>query len=136
MPRHAGRFGRVMMSTTAGGNAITVVSLNAWDLNANADRFDVTSFFDNNKTYVIGLRDRQGSFGGFWDDTESQMWTGADSADGVKLYLYPDFTNNVADYGYGLAWVDVSIAVPVNGAVTTQAQWAAAAAFDISRLSG
>lgn len=134
MARHPGRFGRVMMSQDLAGTAITVISLSSWDLNAASDRFDVTSFFDPNKTYVTGLRDRTGNFSGFWDDAETQLWAGADSDDGVKLYAYPDFSVNPEIYGYGTAWVDVSIAVPVNGPVTTQAQWAAAAAFDISRF--
>jgi hypothetical protein len=136
MARHAGRFGRIMMSTDLATPALTVVSLNSWDLNAAADRFEVTSFFDPNKVYVIGLRDRTGNFAGFWDDDESQLWTGADSDDGVYLYAYPDITNNPQDYGSGTAWVDASITVPVNGAITVQAQWAAAGAFDISRLAG
>ena len=134
MVRHAGRFGRVMMSTSLATGALVVESLNSWDLNAAADRFDVTSFFDPNKTYVIGLRDRQGNFSGFWDDEETQLWAGADSDDGVYLYTYPDFENNPEAYADGTAWVDVSIAVPVNGAATVQAQWAAAGAFDISFL--
>jgi hypothetical protein len=134
MARHAGRFGRVMMSTSLADSALVVVSLSSWDMNAAADRFDVTSFFDPNKTYVIGLRDRQGNFGGFWDDTESQLWAGADSDDGVNLYNYPDFENNPEANAYGTAWVDVSLACPVNGAVSVTAQWAAAGAFDISGL--
>ena len=134
MARHAGRFGRVMMSTSLATAPAVVRSLNSWDLDAKADRFDVTSFFDPNKTYVIGLRDRTGNFGGFWDDEDSQLWAGADSDNGVYLYLYADYQNSPAAYAYGSAWVDVSIAVPVNGAATTTAQWAAAGAFDVSRL--
>jgi hypothetical protein len=136
MVRHAGRFGRVLMSTSLDDNPAVVISLNSWDLNAAADRFDVTSFFDPNKTYVIGLRDRTGNFGGFWDDEETQLWAGADSDDGVYLYQYADFENTPEAYASGTAWVDVSITVPVNGAITVTAQWAAAGAFDISRLAG
>lgn len=136
MARHAGRFGAVYMSTTLEDGAALVISLSSWDLDAAADRFDVTTFFDPNKTYVIGLRDRKGNFSGFWDDDETQLWAGADSDDGVYLYCYADAQNNPEAYGYGTAWVDVSIAVPVNGAATVRAQWAAAGAFDISGLSG
>ena len=123
-----------MMSTTGSTVAQVVVSLNSWDADFSADRFETTSFFDDNKTYVRGLRNSQGNFAGFWDDEDSQLWAGADSDDAIKLYLYPDFENNPEIYAYGTAWVDVSISVPVNGAITTRAQWAAAGAFDISRL--
>ena len=113
-----------MMSTTGTGNAITVTALSAWELNKSTDKIEVTSFGDANKTYVQGLADIQGSFSGFWDDTDTTIFTGAASADGVKLYLYPS-TDALTKYHYGPAWVDAVMSVDVNGAVTVNGTFAA-----------
>jgi hypothetical protein len=71
------------------------------------DKIEVTAFGDLNKTYVQGLPDLQGSFKGFWDDTESKPFTGASSTDGVKMYLYPSSDATDSKYWYGPAWLDV-----------------------------
>ena len=107
------------------GVATLVIKLNAWTLNLATDKFEVTSFADTNKTYVQGLKDIQGTIGGFWDDTETKPFAGAASSNGVKLYLYPDSTT-ATKYAYGVAWLDASIETPVNGAVTLSANFAAA----------
>lgn len=70
-----------------------------------------------NKTYVQGLKDIQIDFEGFWDDTDNTLYTGADSTDGVKMYLYPS-TDAPTKYWYGPAWPDYSIENPVDGPVT------------------
>jgi len=82
----------------------------------NTDEVDVTSFGDANKTYVQGLRDIRGSFEGFWDDTETKIFSGAESADGVRLYLYMSSTA-ATRYFYGPAWVNFSIETGVGDAV-------------------
>jgi hypothetical protein len=81
------------------------------------DKIEVTAFGDLNKTYVQGLPDLQGSFKGFWDDTESKPFTGASSTDGVKMYLYPS-SDAPTKYWYGPAWLDVTMDVPVSGSVS------------------
>ncbi len=124
MALYPGRKGRVMMSTTGSGNAVTVTGLNAWSLNKATDKIEVTAFGDANKTYVQGLPDIQGTFGGFWNDTDTTIFTGAASADGVKLYLYPS-TDVLTKYHYGPAWADASMSVDVNGAVTISGSFAA-----------
>jgi hypothetical protein len=84
------------------------------------DKVEVTSFLDANKTYVQGLKDISGSLSGFWEDSQDALFDAADSADGVKVYLYP---NNLAPtvYFYGPAWVDASITVGVSAAVAVSA---------------
>jgi hypothetical protein len=124
MAAYAGRVGVVYMSTTGTGAATSVIKLNKWTLNRSTDKIEVTSFGDANKTYVQGLPDVKGSFGGFWDDTESKPFTAAASTDGVKLYLYPSSTITTK-YWYGPAWLDVSMDVAVNGAVTISSDFVA-----------
>lgn len=124
MSVYAGRKGVVYLSTTGSGNASSVLKLNAWTVNRTTDKIEVTAFGDANKTYVQGLPDVQGTFGGFWDDNESKPFTGAGSSDGVKMYLYPS-SDAPTKYWYGPAWLDVSMDLGVNGAATISGSFAA-----------
>jgi hypothetical protein len=124
MARHSGRYGAVYMSTSASAAAIAVTQA-AWSSNFTTDKIDVTSFRDANKVQVVGLPDAQGDFSGFWEDTETTLFTASRSTDGVKIYLYPDITNKPLSYVYGPAWVDFSMSVAVSGAVTVSGTWVA-----------
>jgi len=129
MSLHAGRTGVVYLAIEANtGVATNCISLNAWTINRQTDKFEVTSFGDSNKTYVQGLADLQGTFSGFWNDSETKPFAGASSSTGVKLYLYPDSTAPTK-YAYGTAWLDCSINTPVGGAVTISGSFAAASSW-------
>lgn len=121
------------MSTSGSGTATQVASLTTWSLDMPTDKVEVTSFGDTNKTYVQGLRDITGSFEGFWDDTESKLFSGSGSTDGVKLYLYPS-ADAPSRYACGPAWVDASIETGVSAAVTVSADFAANGAWDLTHL--
>lgn len=124
MSRYHGKSGRLYASTTGTGVAIPVASLSSWSIDLSTDKAETTSFGDANKTYVQGLPDISGSFDGFWDDTDTTVFAGAGSADGVKLYLYPSL-NAATRYWYGPAWLDYSIAAPVGDAVTISGSFSA-----------
>jgi hypothetical protein len=124
MAVYPGRKGVIYLATSSSGTASNVIKLNQWTLNRTTDKIEVTSFGDSNKTYVQGLPDLQGTFTGFWDDTETKPFSGATSSDGVKLYLYPS-ADITTKYAYGQAWLDCSIDTAVNGAVTINASFAA-----------
>lgn len=124
MARYHGRKGVVYMSTTLAGTAVNVINLNAWSLDFSTDKTEVTAFGDANKVYVQGLKDVTGSISGFWSDTDDTLFDAADSADGVKLYLYPS-SDAPTIYFYGPAWVDASIETGVGDAVTISADLAA-----------
>ena len=128
MAAYAGRKGVVYMSTTGTGSASVVIKLSQWTINRTTDKIEVTAFADTNKTYVQGLPDVQGTFSGFWDDTEGKLWTGAASSDGVKLYLYPS-SDAPTKYWYGPAWVDATMDTGVAAAVTISANFAANGAW-------
>lgn len=117
------------MSTSATGTRSLVASLNTWSVDKTTDTFETTSFGATNKTYVQGLPDISGSFAGFWDDSETKPFAGANSADGVTLALYPDYTNSIGEYLLGPAWVSVSIECPVDGPVTISADFVANGAW-------
>jgi hypothetical protein len=122
--RYHGRKGVVYMSTTGTGNATNVIALNAWNIDRSTDKAEATAFGDGNKVYLAGLPDAAGGFGGFFDDTDQTVFTGAGSADGVKLYLYPS-TDALTKYWYGPAWVDYSVTSPNDGPVAITASFAA-----------
>jgi hypothetical protein len=124
MAVYHGRKGLVYMSTTAAGAAVSVTSLNAWTINSATDKVEVTSFGDANKTYVQGLPDVQGTFGGYFNNSDTTLFSGAASTDGVKLYLYPS-SDLLTSYWYGPAWVDYSLDVGVGAAVSVSANFAA-----------
>jgi hypothetical protein len=124
MARHAGRSGAVYISIS-GTTAAVPVTQAAWSCNFSTQKIDVTSFRDANMVKVQGLPDVAGDFSGFWEDTETTLFTASRSNDGVKMYLYPDIVNNAGSYIYGPAWVDFSINTAVAGAVAVSGTFAA-----------
>lgn len=128
MARYHGKNATVYMSATGAVAARAVASMSKWTLNLDTDFAETTSFLDVNKTYVAGLKDVKGTLAGFWDDTESQLFDGSDSDDGVLMYLYPS-SKTPAKYFYGPAFVTASIEVDVNGAETIAASFNAKGAW-------
>ena len=124
MAVYAGRKGVIYLSTTGAGAAANVIKLNAFTVNKTTDKIETTAFGDSNKTYVISLPDLQGTFSGFWDDTESKPFTAAASSDGCRMYLYPS-SDITTKYWYGPAWLDVSMDTGVADAVKITANFAA-----------
>jgi hypothetical protein len=129
MALYHGRKARVLASTTGSGTANVVVGLREWTYDRSVDTVETTSFGDTNKTYVQGLPDAKGTFSGFWSDSDTTIFTGSGSADGVKLYMYPDYTNAPTKYVYGPAWLSASLAAAVDGAVTIEASFVANGAW-------
>lgn len=128
MSRYHGSHGLVLLSTTGTGVAATAVSLSQWSLDRSTDKVDVTAFGDPNKQYVQGLPDIKGSLAGWFDSADDALFDGADSADGVKLYLYPS-SQATTIYHYGPAWLDASIAVDVKGAISVKGSFVAAGSW-------
>jgi hypothetical protein len=119
--RYHGKTG----SVSIGSPAAPVLSLNKWTLNAATDKVDVTAFGDVNKQYVQGLPDLKGSVGGWFDDQEDGLFLAADSTTPVQLELMP--VAGVASIKWaGPAWLDASIDVPANGAISVSGEFVAA----------
>lgn len=74
------------------------------------------NFYAVTAQYVQGLRDIKGTLTGFWDSADDSLFDASESADGIKMYLYPASIASTI-YFYGPAWVDASINVDVNGAI-------------------
>jgi hypothetical protein len=128
MARVHGRRGRLyagIASDTAAAEPI--VFLNSWSINFTVDKVDVTSFGDTNTTYVSGLPDASGDFGGFYDTATEQLYTASQDGLARKFYLYPDISDG--DYFYGTALFDFGAAGGVGDAVTISGSWSAASAI-------
>ncbi len=128
MSRYHGGKGVVYVSTTGSGTAIAAIGLSQWSLDRATDKVEVTAFGDTNKQYVQGLPDIKGSLAGFFDSADDALFDGADSNDGVKLYLYPSSLSPTI-YHYGPAWLDASISVDVKGAVAVKGSFVAAGSW-------
>lgn len=128
MARYSGGKGVVYLSTTGTGAAVATVALSNWSLDRSTDKYDVTAFNDPNKTYVQGLKDIKGSLAGWFDDTNDALFDASESADGVKLYLYPS-SDAPTVYHYGPAWLDASTEVPVSGPISIKGNFVANGAW-------
>jgi hypothetical protein len=131
MAVYHGKSGLVYVSTTGTGTASSVLRQTAWTLDLSTDLVETTSFGDSNKTYVQGLRNIQGTLSGFWDDTESKLFSGSTSADGVKVYLYPSSTA-LTKYAYGPAWLSVTMETGVADAVQVNTSFSANGAWGVN----
>lgn len=125
MARYHGKKARVLMSTTGTGAVSQLVGLSTFTLDQSVDTAEVSAFGDPNKRYVQGLPDAKGSLAGFWDDSETKIWAGVSSGDGVLLYGYPDFTNAPGKYFAVPAWISASISVDIGDAVKFSGDWVA-----------
>jgi hypothetical protein len=127
LARIHGRRGQLyvgLANDTASAEA--VANLNSWSINFESDKIDVTSFGDTTKTYVAGLPDAAGSFGGYFDSTTAQLYTAASDGLARRFYLYPTTPATAGPYWFGTAFFDFSIEGGVADAVTISGNWAAA----------
>lgn len=125
MARYHGGKGVIYLSVTGAGVATVTVSLSEWTLDKSTEKVDVTAFGDTNKQYVQGLPDVKGTFSGYFDDTSDVLFDAAESADGIRAYLYPS-SLVPTNYHYGSAWVDASISVPAKGPITVKGSFVGA----------
>ena len=128
MAKYHGKAGRVYLSTTASGAAVSVGSLTEWSLDQPADRVEVTAFDSNNKEYVQGFRDVSFSLSGFWNDADTTLFSAVEGDEAVRVYLYPS-KDAPTKYWYGTAFLDASISVSVSGAVAVTASGQGAATW-------
>src|SRR6478752_3747622 len=75
------------------GVGVKVTTKTEWTLNLNRDYVDATVFGDTNKTYLVGLKDIQGTFAGLLD-VSGDYQVNAASSDSINVYLYADDGTN------------------------------------------
>ena len=113
------------------GSGAKVASKTEWTLNLNRDYVDATVFGDVNKTYLVGLKDIQGSFNGLLDMSGDLLVNATDS-DTQLVYLYGDDRNTfevLVAYGPGL--VDASITASNTDAIRVSGNFRASGAWTV-----
>ena len=125
MTRFHGRNGQVYLAVASGGTAAPLPFQATWTINMSVDKQDVTAFGDANKSYVAGLPDSSGDFGGFLDDSTSQTYIAATDGLPRNFYLYPS-TLTTTEYFFGTILPDFSVAGGVGAVVSIKSTWNAA----------
>ena len=113
------------------GSGQKVANKVEWTLNLNRDYVDATVFGDVNKTYLVGLKDIQGTFAGLLD-VSGDLIVNATDSDVVSIYLYGDdrtsFEKLIAS-GPGL--MDASITASNTDAIRCSGNFRAAGAWTV-----
>ncbi len=118
-----GRHGEIQIG--AGSPQAIIGSLNAWTIAGDRDLVDVTSFGDENKNFLAGLKNASGTFAGFFDtDYIRQLLDAADSATGTNFRITMS-TDQPNFYVHGPCWLSVSMDGAVNDAVKISATFSA-----------
>lgn len=118
-------LGSAVTGGVANGEAAPVSSiLQSWTLSQSRDKQDATCMSDASKSYVVGLPDSSGSFGGLIDFAAANFSNILDGND-RKLYLYPDAVNHPTMYWYGYVTLDGSFSGGVNDLIKCDVTFAA-----------
>jgi hypothetical protein len=135
MARVHGRRGQIEIASAGSPGAGSpieldiICSLASWTLNFTRDKVDVTSFCDDNKVYLAGLKDVSGTFEGFFDsDYIAAIDTASESEVGTYIKITPSLTYPNISYE-GPAWLDYSVtgavadAVKISGSISANGSW-------------
>lgn len=133
MARHSGDDLALQVSTTDGGPYDSMGCFTQLAVNATRDRFEVTCGGDANKTYVLGKKDFTVTGTMVWDDTNDEVWEAADSDTPLFYNIVPDLTDNPGWNWRGQFYIDVSMDIPVAGAITSGVNLAASGSITNNR---
>jgi len=126
-----GKNGAIYLGGAKGGGGTKVANKVEWTLNLNRDYVDATVFGDTNKTYLVGLKDVQGTFAGLLD-VSGDLIVNATNSDAMDIYLYGDdrtsFEKLIAS-GPGL--MDASITASNTDAIRVTGNFRAAGAWTV-----
>lgn len=106
-----------------------VANKTEWTLNLNRDYVDATVFGETNKTYLVGLKDIQGTFAGLLD-VSGDLQVNAASSDALNIYLYADDRDGqeiLVAHGPGL--IDAAITSSVTDAMKTTGNFRASGSW-------
>lgn len=115
------------------GTGTKVTTKTEWTLNLNRDYVDATVFGDTNKTYLVGLKDIQGTFAGLLD-VSGDYQVNAASSDSINVYLYADDGVNggtVLLVASGPGLIDAAITASNTDAIKTTGNFRAAGAWTV-----
>jgi hypothetical protein len=128
-----GKNGAIYFGGPVSGGGTKVTTKTEWTLNLNRDYVDATVFGDTNKTYLVGLRDIQGTFAGLLD-TSGDYQVAATLSDAVNIYLYGDDGTNggtVLLIASGPGLIDAAITASNTDAIKTTGNFRASGAWTV-----
>ena len=115
----------------AKGTGVKITTKTEWTLNLSRDYVDATVFGDTNKTYLVGLKDIQGTFAGLLDVSGDYQVNAANS-DAINIYLYADDRDtNLILVAMGPGLMDASLTASVTDAIKTTGNFRAAGAWTV-----
>lgn len=137
-----GRYGQIKYDPAGDVSPLNlqlVTSISTWKLSQKTDKINVTCFGDNNKKYVMGLKDISGSLAGFWNSDELTLFIAVDAQTPGMLELIPNYTDEVGSplvvpAFQGLAYMDVDIDTNVEGAPAVSGSFVAAGDWTLNLL--
>ncbi len=122
-----GRHGQIEIGNSSPEGVIG--SLNAWTIAGDRDLVDVTSFGDEQKNFLAGLKNASGTFAGFFDtDYIRALFDAADAANGTRFKITMS-TDQPNFYITGPCWLSISLDGAVNDAVKVSATFSANGAW-------
>ena len=127
-PGTHGKEGIVALKMNAGDAYIAIGNISDWTLNLTKDKVETTALGSANKTYLVGLKDVQGSFTAFADRITDVIFDASDTDLGCFLAIYP-YGALSAQAWEGPAHLDASIKGGVTSAVTIDATFVANGAW-------
>lgn len=125
-----GKNGAIYIGNSKAGGGTKVATKTEWTLNLSRDYVDATVFGDVNKTYLVGLKDIQGTYAGILDNS-GDLLVNASSSDSVFIYLYSDDTVTITLLAYGPGLFDSSITTSNTDAVKVTGNFRASGAWTV-----
>ena len=126
-----GKNGAIYLTDSKAGGGTKITNKTEWTLNLSRDYVDATVLGDTNKTYLVGLKDIQGTFAGLLD-VDGDYQVNAASSDAINIYLYADDRGGsevLIAYGPGL--MDASITASNTDAIKTTGNFRASGAWTV-----
>jgi len=125
-----GKNGAIYLNNAkGGGGAVKVAAKSEWVLNLGRDYVDATTFGDTNKTYLVGLKDIQGTYAGLLD-VSGDVLVNSSNSDTIQIYLYADDRNGfeiLVAYGPGLLAASINAsntdAIKTSGNFRASGNW-------------
>lgn len=107
-----GKNGAIYLGGAKGSGGVKVAAKTEWTLQRNRDYVDATVFGDENKTYLAGLPNVQGTFAGFLDVSGDLILNSATSG-AQDIYLYadddPNSITSVVLVAHGPGLIDANV---------------------------
>ena len=123
-----GKNAAIYIGGPKGSGGVRLSNRNEWTLNLGRDYVDASVFGDTNKTYLVGLRDLQGTINGFLD-VSGDLMTQATTSDAILIYLYADDTDTGILVAGGPGLFDANITASISDGVKVTSNFRAAGSW-------